>query len=440
MLKTLYQDNRGKVRINGEFSNPFNLDTGLKQGCLLSPALFNIYLDFILRRWAHLMDAQGIAGAEWESGKDETWGTTHMSVLTTQSIRHLLYADDIALVARSEADLRRMLITLEAGLREWGLHMSIAKTKIMTIGKDEHISALNASYDADPLILRGEPVKRVPSFTYLGSILQLDGTSDLDITQRSKKAWGAFWLHKKVWRQKGLSMNIKVQLYNAAVFPILTYGAECWSTTTHHLAQLERHQVTFLSNILHLPAGLRRAGHIPDEELRARAKVPKIEEIIRTKRLRWIGHVLRMPHRHNPRGRTARSMVDGGLSKPPLPSRRKQTPYQRILRQDARTLKIQDGQPGLGALPQRASKHKDWKDLSNTPLNPEPLTTRRCPRCKFAFESCARRDKHVESSTRCNPQPAPGPSTQPHLAPLPIHPYRFAGLPPGAEPLQVYEV
>ncbi|CAF5128106.1 unnamed protein product [Rotaria magnacalcarata] len=74
MIKLLYDDVKAEVRIDGDFSSSIQMNTGVKQGCLLSPILFNVYIDFVMRQILKQAGTEGITmnyrlGDLWYSGR-----------------------------------------------------------------------------------------------------------------------------------------------------------------------------------------------------------------------------------------------------------------------------------------------------------------------------------------------------------------------------------
>ena len=88
-VKSLYSDVKCCVQLNGTKSDWFSVSSGLKQGCLLSPILFNLYINDLTTR----INGLGL----------------RIDIGTGEKVGILLYADDIVFVAGSEADLQKML-------------------------------------------------------------------------------------------------------------------------------------------------------------------------------------------------------------------------------------------------------------------------------------------------------------------------------------------
>ena len=115
LLRNLYADKEATVRTGHGTTDWFQIGKGVRQGCILSPCLFNLYGEYIMRT-AGLEEAQGgikIAG---------------------RNINNLRYADDTTLMAESEEELRSLLMKVKVESEKVGLKLNIQKTKIMTSG------------------------------------------------------------------------------------------------------------------------------------------------------------------------------------------------------------------------------------------------------------------------------------------------------------------
>ena len=136
LLRNLYAGQEETVRTEHGTTDWFQIGKGARQGCILSPCLFNVYAEYFMRK-AGLEEAEGgikIAG---------------------RNISNLRYADDITLMAESEEELKSLLMKEEN--ERVGLKLNIQKPKIMACGPI-------TSWEMD-----GETVETVPDFIFLGS-------------------------------------------------------------------------------------------------------------------------------------------------------------------------------------------------------------------------------------------------------------------------------
>ncbi len=109
-IKVLYRDVECCVRINGFKSPWFNVNTGLKQGCLLSPVLFNLFINDLVDEIKQSVKGVNI-GDEW-------------NVV-------FLYADDICILTENEADLQKTLNIVHDWCTRWNMTVNTDKTQIV---------------------------------------------------------------------------------------------------------------------------------------------------------------------------------------------------------------------------------------------------------------------------------------------------------------------
>ena len=128
----------------------FQIGKGVRQGCILSPCLFNLYVEYTLRN-ARLEETQaGIKIAE-------------------RNINNLRYADETTLIAESEEELKSLLIKMKEENEKASLKLNIQKTKIMAYSPF-------TSWQID-----GETMETVRDFIFLGSKITLDGDCSHEI-------------------------------------------------------------------------------------------------------------------------------------------------------------------------------------------------------------------------------------------------------------------
>ena len=115
LLRNLYAGQEATVRTGHGTTDWFQRGKEVRQGCILSPCLFNFYAEYIMRN-AGLEEAQ----AE--------------SKIAGRNINNLRYADDTTLMAESEEELKSLLMKVKEDSEKVGLNLNIQKTKIMVSG------------------------------------------------------------------------------------------------------------------------------------------------------------------------------------------------------------------------------------------------------------------------------------------------------------------
>lgn len=260
IIKSFYHNNRTVVRVYGENSNSFSVQSGVRQGCILSPCLFNIVLDKLLTK--------------------ATQNCNGVILSDDLSISDFVYADDVVYLGESENDIQRFISQLDTYGKMIGLRISTKKTRIIS---DFPIN----------INLSNETIERVERFTYLGSIFTSQKVSCIDdIVSRIGKSSSAFGrLKKQLFARKDISVKTKMRVFNSVIIPILLYGSESWTVKTEDIRQLEVIQMYWLRII----NGISRYDRIRNNEIRCiSCHQPQIEEILRRNRLRWFGHLCRM--------------------------------------------------------------------------------------------------------------------------------------------------
>ena len=150
LLRSLYAGQEATVRTGHGTTDWFQRGKGVRQGCILSLCLFNLYAEYIIRN-AGLEEAQ--SGIK----------------VTRRNISNLRYADDTTLMAESEEELKSVLMKVKEESEKVGLKLDTQKTKIMAFGPI-------TSWQID-----GETVETVADFSFLGSKITADGDCSHEI-------------------------------------------------------------------------------------------------------------------------------------------------------------------------------------------------------------------------------------------------------------------
>ncbi|CAF4311483.1 unnamed protein product [Rotaria sp. Silwood2] len=297
MIKLLYEDVRAVVRIDGDFSSSIQMNTGVKQGCLLSPILFNVYIDFVMRQILEQAGTEGVTmnyrlGDLWYSGRGNSDDVKLLA---------LMYADDIAVMCQSTQDLEKFIKAFEKITQDFGLTMNIKKTCLMSL-KQFQKSTCNSKerteVDDKPfdITIRNQNIEKVEEFNYLGCYVSKDQTQHKDIETRVSKASSAFnSLRRIVWYRKCISTQAKIRIFRASVLPVLLYGSELWSLT---VAEEQRLKALYMK-CLRVIIGVSIGDRMKNDLVLQLTGQPPLENILRRNRLRWFGHVNRMNNDQN---------------------------------------------------------------------------------------------------------------------------------------------
>ena len=143
-------------------SDWFQIGKGVRQACILSPCLFNFYAEYIMRN----------------AGLEETWAGIKIA---GRNINNLRYADDTALMAESEEELKSLWMKVKEESEKVGLKLNIQKTKIMASGPI-------TSWEID-----GETVETVSDFIFW------EAPKSLQMVIAAMKLKDAYSLKEKLW-------------------------------------------------------------------------------------------------------------------------------------------------------------------------------------------------------------------------------------------------
>ena len=202
----------------------FPCERGVRQGCILSPLLFNLFT----------------ADLERELRKNKSG----VELCSGVPLDMLMYADDVVLISSSAAGLKKHLHTLSEFCQKWRLVVNTEKTKICVFGKDTDTQV----YSWNNTIL-----EKTQSYKYLGVWFTKNGKftkAKKHLADQAKKAM--FSLQSTIARLHHPPIPIILQLYYESMLkPIMCYGCEIWGFTDN--TDLEKVELRFLKAILHLP-------------------------------------------------------------------------------------------------------------------------------------------------------------------------------------------
>ena len=202
-LKTLYTNDNCCVKVGNQITESFLANQGVKQGCILSPLLFNIFIADIVDRFSN------------ENCRP-------LRINEAQSISCLLWADDVVLMSRSEEGLKNMLSALASYADENGMAINVKKTKCMIFNKTGKF--IRRSYP-----MKDENIVTTKSYKYLGFLFTPSGEilSGLkDLRDRALRAY--YSLKNKMGHYFRLHPAITLDLFDSLIKPILLYSSDFW--------------------------------------------------------------------------------------------------------------------------------------------------------------------------------------------------------------------
>lgn len=260
MIREIYKGQRVVVRLGDEETEEIKIGRGVRQGCCMSPTLFNLYAEVIMNE--ALDDTRGI-------------------VIGGEQIKSIKYADDQAVMAQTEEELQIMLERISRAGQDHGMRINIGKTKVMKIGKEE--GQINVA-------LEGIQLEQVKSFKYLGAIVNSEGSTREEIRKRIGMAKLAYTKMKGLLTAKRIPRPLRVRFAKCYVWSVLLYGCETWVMRKQEEKYLESFELWLWRRM----EGIKWTDKVRNEEVLRRVGVDRtLLCAIRKRKRNWLGHILR---------------------------------------------------------------------------------------------------------------------------------------------------
>lgn len=211
LIKNLYSKSKCFIKLGSKQTKTFHYSRGVRQGCILSPMLFNLYIN------------------ELSLQLDQTSRSDPIYLTNSRKLTSLLYADDLVLLSKSKVGLQNCLNTVVAFCEKWQMSVNEKKTKVMIFSKKSFKRKNQPSFK-----LNDNTLEIVNEFTYLGVKMSSTGnfTNHLNLS-REKSLHALFKLTKSV-DFKMLKPFQANKLFDSLIRPILTYGCEVWGNYQKH--------------------------------------------------------------------------------------------------------------------------------------------------------------------------------------------------------------
>ena len=210
VVRNIYWEQTAAIKIDNEISPFIKVKRGVRQGCVFSPDLFNLYSENILRE---IQDQAGI-------------------LIGGHNLNNIRYADDIVLIADSEENLQKILDKVVSESESKGLSINCKKTECLVVSKQKTRPTCN-------ITINNKKIKQVDKFEYLGSLITSDAKCDQEINRRIGMAKVAFHKMKKLLCNSKLAMKTKLRVLECYVIPILIYSSECWTISENMKKKVE---------------------------------------------------------------------------------------------------------------------------------------------------------------------------------------------------------
>ncbi|VVC41307.1 Reverse transcriptase domain [Cinara cedri] len=255
ILYKIYEEQETIININTTTVTA-KIQKGVRQGCPLSPAIFNVFIEKAINTIKLCLEQKGI-------------GVKIGGVLITM----LRFADDIVVLATSKEDLQAALNAMK---------INVAKTKTLVCYK-KNIPSIN-------ITLENKEITQVDYFKYLSSIITDDGKSIKEIRSRIGQANNTFLKKRILLTSKNMNIVTKKQLLKTYVWSVALYGNETWTINKREKDMLEAFEMWCWRKIRRISWIDRRSN---EDILRTIDEKRTLIDIIKKRRWQMIGHTLR---------------------------------------------------------------------------------------------------------------------------------------------------
>ena len=200
IVQAMYSNITASVKTKEGLTTTFPIQVGTRQGCNLSPTLFNLYINDLPKEFD-------------DTCKPITLHQTRLSCL--------MYADDLVIFSETENGMKKCLAKLECFCSKWRLSVNTTKSKILIINQPKR-------HDISFRLFKNK-LEIVNSYKYLGIIIDKTTNFKSATEELGKKATRAYYAIKKHFNfNNNTATKTAIKLFESMVQPILLYGCEIW--------------------------------------------------------------------------------------------------------------------------------------------------------------------------------------------------------------------
>ena len=218
-LDFMYANSSAKVKLLNKLSEKIDILCGTEQGHPMSPELFKCFINDLSEQ----LNSLDVA----------------VPILDGKEVSHLLWADDLVLMALNNTSLQRMLNLLHQYCIDWGLSVNISKTAIMIFNKSGRL--LNESHS----FAYGQvKIPSVREYCYLGITFTLNGSLSTAQKKLKQKGMRSYFALKSMIDIRPLKRSIMFKLFDSLILPVVSYGCQVWLSETWLVKNLTENKPT----------------------------------------------------------------------------------------------------------------------------------------------------------------------------------------------------
>ena len=257
LLRNLYEGQEATIRTVHGTTDWFQIGKEVRQGCILSPCLFNFYAEYIMRN-ARLDEAQ-------------------VRIKTARrNIKNHRYTEDTTLMAESK-ELKSLLINVKEESENVDLKLNSQETKIMASGPI-------TSWQID-----GKTVETVANFIFLGSKIPADGDCSHEIKRCLLLGRKVMTNLHSILKSRDITLPTKVLLVKAMVFPVVMYECESGTIKKVQHRKIDAFELWCWRRLLRVPWTARRSNQSILKEI---SPEYSLEGLMLKLKLPYFGHLM----------------------------------------------------------------------------------------------------------------------------------------------------
>ena len=196
-----------------------------------------------------------------------------------QMVTNLCYADDIILLATSEAELHELVDRLDRVSRKYHILINVDKTKIMA-----------SDGIACRILIQNELLEQVDTFPYLGFLITEDGECMTEFRTRLNRGQAIEASLQKIWKSHNIPISTKIRLMKALVWPVATYGCESWTLRKNEETRLDVFEMKGLRRMLRVSWTAKKTN----EWVLNKAGIKReLLDTVKARKLAYYGHTMR---------------------------------------------------------------------------------------------------------------------------------------------------
>ena len=207
-IEYMYQNSSTKVKLLNKLSDKIEVICGTEQGHPMSPELFKCFIHQLSK------DLNSIEGI-------------NVPLIGTAKVTHLLWADDLVLLALDKGSLQAMLNVLHSYCLEWGLAVNVSKTAIMVFNPTGRLLK-----DSQHFTLGESIIPSAREYCYLGIKFTLSGSLKTAQATLRQKALRGYFAVKRMLDIRHIRKSILFKIFDSLIQPIAAYACQIWLPST----------------------------------------------------------------------------------------------------------------------------------------------------------------------------------------------------------------